>query len=58
MKVLYCADAGFDCKGVIKANTDEEVLQQAGKHASEVHGVNVTPEMASSLKSLIREEES
>ena len=57
MKVLYCADAGFDCKGVIKAKTDEEVLQQAGKHASEVHGVKVTPEMEGVLKTLIKEEE-
>ncbi len=56
MKTLHCADAGFDCKGVITANTEEEVLQQAAVHAKEVHGVTVTPELAEQLKTLIKEE--
>jgi len=56
MKTLHCADAGFDCKGVIAANTEEEVLQQAAVHAKEVHGVTVTPELAEQLKTLIKEE--
>jgi len=56
MKTLHCADAGFDCKGVITASTEEEVLQQAAVHAKEVHGVNVTPELAAQLKTLIKEE--
>jgi len=56
MKTLHCADAGFDCKGVITANTDEEVLQQAAVHAKEVHGVTVTPELAEQLKTLIKDE--
>ena len=56
MKTLHCADAGFDCKGVITANTDEEVLQQAAEHAKEVHGVIVTPELAEQLKTLIKDD--
>jgi predicted small metal-binding protein len=56
MKTLHCADAGFDCKGVITANTEEEVLQQAAVHAKEVHGVTITPELAEQLKTLIKEE--
>ncbi|RYG40330.1 MAG: DUF1059 domain-containing protein [Chitinophagaceae bacterium] len=56
MKTLHCSDAGFDCKGVIKANTEEEVLQQAAQHAQQVHHVTVTPELAQQLKTLIREE--
>jgi len=56
MKTLHCADAGFDCKGVITANTEEEILQQAAVHAKEVHGVTVTPELAEQLKTLIKEE--
>ena len=56
MKTLHCADAGFDCKGVITANTEEEVLQQAAVHAKEVHDVTVTPELAEQLKTLIKEE--
>lgn len=46
MKILHCRDAGFDCEGVIRANSEEEVLNQAAQHAQEVHGVSVTPEMA------------
>ncbi|HEY0109561.1 MAG TPA: DUF1059 domain-containing protein [Fibrella sp.] len=56
MKTLNCRDAGFDCNAQIKAETDEDVLSQAADHASTVHGVTVTPEMAKGLKSLIREE--
>ncbi|MBA2745483.1 MAG: DUF1059 domain-containing protein [Flavisolibacter sp.] len=56
MKTLKCADVGFDCPGVIQANTNEEVLNQAAKHALEVHGVNVTPELAAQITTLIKEE--
>lgn len=56
MKTLHCADAGFDCQGVIKGTTEEEVLTQAAQHAREVHGVEVTPEMAATLRTLIRDE--
>jgi len=56
MKTLNCRDAGFDCNAQIQAETDEEVLTQAADHASSVHGVTVTPELAEGLKTLIREE--
>jgi predicted small metal-binding protein len=56
MKTLHCRDAGFDCEGVIKGNTQEEVLQQAAQHAQEVHGVSVTPQLADQLKTLIKDE--
>lgn len=56
MKTLHCRDAGFDCEGVIKAATDEEVLAQAAVHAHDVHGVQVTPELANQLRTLIKEE--
>ncbi|MEP7141647.1 MAG: DUF1059 domain-containing protein [Ferruginibacter sp.] len=57
MKTLHCRDAGFDCQGVIRANTEEEVLNQVSQHALEVHHVSVTPEMAEQLKTLIKDEE-
>ncbi|HEX9958250.1 MAG TPA: DUF1059 domain-containing protein [Fibrella sp.] len=56
MKTLNCRDAGFDYNAQIKAETDEDVLSQAADHASTVHGVTVTPEMAKGLKPLIHEE--
>ena len=57
MKTLHCSDAGFDCKGVLTANTEEEILQQAAAHAKEVHGVTVTPELAEQIKTLIKDEQ-
>lgn len=56
MKTLHCSDAGFDCKAVVKAATEEEVLQQAAEHARTVHGVTITPEMAAQIRTLIRDE--
>lgn len=56
MKTLYCRDAGSDCQGVIRANTEQEVMNQAAQHALEVHGVTVTAELAEQLKTLIKEE--
>ncbi|XBA03239.1 DUF1059 domain-containing protein [Fibrella sp. ES10-3-2-2] len=56
MKTLNCRDAGFDCDAKIQAETDEEIMAQAATHASSVHGVTVTPELAEGLKSLIHEE--
>ncbi|WP_247235340.1 DUF1059 domain-containing protein [Telluribacter sp. SYSU D00476] len=56
MKVLHCQDVGFDCPGVIKAESEDQVLQMAAQHASQVHQVQVTPEMAEQIKTLIKEE--
>lgn len=56
MKTLHCRDAGYDCDGVIRGNSDEEVMGQTAQHAREVHGVEATPEMSAQLKNLIREE--
>ena len=56
MKTLYCRDAGFDCPGVIQANTEEEVLKKAVQHEQEVHGVSATPQLEEQLRALIKEE--
>lgn len=56
MKTLHCKDAGFDCQGVIEATTEDEVLKQAAKHAQEVHGIAVTPQLAEQLRTLIKDE--
>ena len=57
MKSLRCSDLGFNCEAVVRAGTEEEVLQIAAEHAKEVHGVSVTPEMAEQFKTKIKEEE-
>jgi len=50
MKTLHCSDAGFDCKAVIHAATDEEILKQAAEHAQTVHGVSVTAKLLKELR--------
>ena len=55
-KVINCRDVGFDCDGVIKAETEEDALQMAALHAKEAHGVEeVTPEVVEKIKSVMRE---
>tara|TARA_R100000935_G_C2783376_1_gene142707 strand:- start:409 stop:579 length:171 start_codon:yes stop_codon:yes gene_type:complete len=56
MKTIYCRDAGFDCDAVIKAESDQEVLNLAAIHVKEVHGVTPNPEISEDLALLINEE--
>jgi predicted small metal-binding protein len=56
-KVIHCRDVGFDCEGVVRADTEEEVIAMAVQHAGEVHGVTeVTPEIAEAVQNAIRDE--
>ena len=55
MKELRCRDAGFDCDAVVRGQTVEEVMEQAGPNVKEVHGSDVTPEMAGQLSGLVRD---
>jgi len=55
VKELRCSDAGFDCDGVVTGESVDEVMAQVVPHAKEVHGIDVTPEMASQLTGLVRE---
>ncbi len=56
MKTLQCRDVGFDCDAVVRAETEEEVLQQAAAHAKEVHNTEVTAQMAEKIRPLIHDE--
>ncbi|MDH3244142.1 MAG: DUF1059 domain-containing protein [Saprospiraceae bacterium] len=54
-KVIRCRDVGFDCDGVIKANTEEEALKLAAAHAKKEHGLtDVTPEVVAKIKSVMQ----
>ena len=56
MRELHCADAGFDCEGVIKAETDNEVMQQAAAHVADVHPEATLDEPAQAkIRSLIHD---
>ena len=56
MKTIFCRDAGFDCDAVIRAETAQEVLNEATIHVKEVHGVTPSAEIAEDLALLIQEE--
>ena len=55
VKELKCREIGFDCDAVVHGETVDDVMAQAGPHAKEAHGVNVTPEMAGQIKTLVRD---
>ena len=56
-KIIHCRDVGFDCNGVIKAETEEEAMKLVADHAAKVHGVTqITPEIAQKVKSVMKEE--
>lgn len=57
MKELRCRDVGFDCDAVVHAESEEEILEIAAKHAKEVHQVEVTPEQAKQIAGLIHDKE-
>jgi predicted small metal-binding protein len=38
-KVVRCSDVGFNCEGVVRAETEEEVLKQVAAHAKAVHNL-------------------
>jgi len=56
-KVVHCRDVGFDCDGVVEAETEEELLAKVAEHAQTVHNLTeITDEVVAKVKSVIREE--
>lgn len=55
--IVRCRDVGFDCEGVCKAESEEELLKQVAEHANSAHGVEeVTDEIVAKVKSVIQTE--
>ena len=55
--VVRCRDVGFDCDGVVRAETEEEVLQQVAAHAKTVHGLEtVSEEVVDQVRSVMQSE--
>jgi predicted small metal-binding protein len=55
--VIKCRDVGFDCEGVIRADTEQEAIAQAAEHAQTVHGLEeITPEVEQAVRAAIRKE--
>ncbi len=55
-KVIRCRDVGFDCNGVIRAETEDEAMRQAAEHARTVHGVEIAPEVAEQVRAVMHDE--
>lgn len=43
-KVVHCRDVGFDCDGVVRAETEEEALKKVAEHAKSVHNIEEVTE--------------
>lgn len=55
-KSISCADTGSDCGWSASAETEEQVLEKVAQHAKDKHpDLEVTPELVSKIKSLIKE---
>jgi len=51
---VKCKDVGFECDGVVKAESEEELLTQVAEHAKSAHGLEqVTDEIIDKVKSVI-----
>ncbi len=57
MKVVRCRDVGFDCEGVVRAETEQEVLEQVAAHAKAIHNLEtVPPEVVEKVRQVMRDE--
>jgi predicted small metal-binding protein len=58
MKDFHCRDAGMDCDFIARGQTNDEILEQARRHAEQAHQMKITPELAARVKGLIHDESS
>jgi predicted small metal-binding protein len=57
MKVIHCAEAGFSCDAVVRAESEDEAVEKAEQHAKEVHGISpMPPEVRMKLRALVKDE--
>ena len=56
-KVIYCdkVNPSSECNHVIRGETEDDVLRQAGIHAKE-HGLEPTPELIDKVRGSIEDE--
>lgn len=54
MKTLACGEIVPNCNATFQGETEEEILAQAGQHAANDHGMDVTPEVVELVRAHIR----
>lgn len=53
---LACGDVMPGCDATFSADTEEELLAQAGPHAAEVHGITeMTPEVLEAVRGAVKQ---
>ena len=57
MKTLACGELVPGCDATFRGETEGAILEQAGKHATEAHGMDVTPELVEQVRNHIRDDE-
>lgn len=56
-KTLRCRDVGVDCDFVAKGETEDEIMEQAARHAREEHGFEqIPPDLEQKARSAIKDE--
>jgi predicted small metal-binding protein len=55
MKTLACGEIMEGCQARFEGETEDEILAQAGRHAAEDHGMDVTPDVVELVRSHIRD---
>lgn len=56
-KVVHCKDVGFDCEGVVRAETEEEILEKVAEHAQTVHDLrDISEEVVEKVRAAVRDE--
>lgn len=55
MKTLACGEIMDGCPATFQGETEDEILTQAGRHAAEDHGLEVTPDVVELVRSHIRD---
>ena len=55
-KVLRCRDLVPDCNFEARAETEEEILQAAARHARSDHGMEVTEQLVAAVRGAIKDE--
>lgn len=56
--IVHCREIGFDCEGIVRAETEEEVMKQVAEHAGGVHDVTeITDELVAQVRAVMIVEE-
>jgi predicted small metal-binding protein len=59
MRDMHCRDAGTtSCDFVARGSSDQEIIDQVGRHAKDAHGMTMSPDLEKRVRGLIHDESS